>query len=126
VFTLDSKRYKGKLTVSRRLVRVAGQDVTKLLDQARGQAAVTTVALHGTQPPALSSRSSASSAPSCHAATPPSAASTLSPARLARLLSKSPVVLSGAQVQDAVDMLASWLAPARHTGMFVYQRLTLP
>jgi len=45
VFTVDAKRYKGRLTVSRGVVRVAGRDVTKLLDQARGQAAVATAAL---------------------------------------------------------------------------------
>lgn len=114
VWTVDAKRYKGRLTVQRGgVVRVAGRDVTNLLDQAREQAAVAAIAPAGDGPvpvvePVL-----------CFVGTElPRRHTVVGGGRqvtrkgLARLLAASPTVLSAGEVEQAADVVDARLVPA--------------
>lgn len=113
VFTVDAKRYKGKLTVQRGVVRVAGRDITKLLDQARSQAAVATVALDGSLAaahvqPVLCFVGT--ELPRTH--TVVGGVHLVTRKGLSRLLVRSPAVLAADEVEQAVDLLDKRLLPA--------------
>ena len=113
VFTVDAKRYKGRLTVSRGVVRVASRDITRLLDQARSQAAVATAALEG------HTAASAVQPVLCFVGTELPRKHTVvggvhlvSRKGLTRMLSSAPAVLSDSEVRLAADVLDVQLPPA--------------
>lgn len=114
VWTVDAKRYKGKLTVARGgVVRVAGRDVTKLLDQAREQAAVAAIALADDGPvpvvePVLCFVGT--ELPRKH--TVVGGVHLVTRKGLSALLAKSQTVLTAAEVEQAVDLLNRRLVPA--------------
>ncbi len=113
VFTVDAKRYKGKPTVSRGVVRVAGRDVTKLLDQARSEAAVATVALEGHLAPAHVQPVLCfvgTELPRRH--TVVGGVHLVTRKGLTRLLTRSPAVLTADEVEQATDLLDKRLAPS--------------
>ena len=114
VFTVDAKRYKGKLTVHRGgVVKVAGRDVTKLLDQAHAQATVAAAALAGhaaaaTVQPVLCFVGTG--LPRRH--TVVGGVHLVTHKGLVRLLTRSPVVCGADEVERAVDVLDRALVPA--------------
>ena len=114
VWTVDAKRYKGKLTVHRGgVVKVAGRDVTKLLDQAREQAAVAGIALAGDGPvpvvePVLCFVGT--ELPRRH--TVVDGVHLVTRKGLVRLLVRSPVMFGADEVERAADLLDKRLVPA--------------
>lgn len=112
VWTVDAKSYKGRLTVQRGgVVRVAGRDVTKLLDQAREQAAVAAIALAGAVPvvePVLCFVGT--ELPRRH--TVVGGVHLVTRKGLARLLSSAPAVLGADEVERAADLLGRALVRA--------------
>ena len=114
VWTVDAKRYKGKLSVHRGgLVKVAGRDVTKLLDQARQQAAVAAIALAAGGPvttvePVLCFVGT--ELPRRH--TVVGGVHLVTRKGLVRLLTRSPKVLTQDEVERTADLLDQALVPA--------------
>ena len=114
VWTVDAKRYKGKLTVHRGgVVKVAGRDVTKLLDQAREQAAVAAIALAEEGPvsavePVLCFIGT--ELPRKH--TVVAGVHLVTRKGLVRLLTRTPQVLRPDDVARAADLLDKRLVPA--------------
>ena len=114
VWTVDAKRYKGKLTVHRSgVVKVAGRDVTKLLDQARDQAAVAAIALAGDAPvpvvePVLCFVGT--ELPRRH--TVVGGVHLVTRKGLVRLLTRSPKVLTEDEVERAAEVLDRAMVPA--------------
>jgi hypothetical protein len=110
---VDAKRCKGKLTVSRGVVRVAGRDITKLLDQARTQAAVAATALAGhpaagTVQPVLCFVGT--ELPRKH--TVVGGVHLVTRKGLTKLVSQPPAVLSEFEVHEAARVLDARLVPA--------------
>ena len=114
VWTVDAKRYKGKLTVHRGgVVKVAGRDVTKLLDQAREQSAVAAVALASDGPVPVVEPVMCfvgTELPRRH--TVVRGVHLVTRKGLVRLLTRSPVVFGVDEVERAADMLDRALVPA--------------